>query len=62
MLLAIYKMNYTLNCRYAERGFFGEEDCQHVAFHSCMRTMNQARIAVSQDWFCAGKCLHCIQQ
>ena len=48
--LAIYKLNYTEGCsyigEYKKSSGLLVHDCEHVAFHRCMRKRNKARIVI----------------
>lgn len=53
--LAIYKLDKTLNCEYSAlciefRTPCRDGDCEHVAFHRCMREKHQARIVIHADY------------
>jgi len=53
--LAIYKLDKTLNCEYSAlciefRTPCRGGDCEHVAFHRCMREKHHARIVIHADY------------
>mmetsp|Transcript_9459 Transcript_9459/g.13074 ORF Transcript_9459/g.13074 Transcript_9459/m.13074 type:complete len:418 (+) Transcript_9459:142-1395(+) len=53
--LAIYKLHKTLDCEYAARCIEFRSpcrggDCEHVAFHRCMREKHQAKIVIHADY------------
>lgn len=46
MMLSIYKMKSTFQCKYNNLDENGEQDCEHVSFHRSMQRMHNARIRI----------------
>jgi hypothetical protein len=54
MMLAIYKIEKTINCTYSSIGIDKEDDCEHVAFHRDMINKHNARIRLMPLIYCQG--------
>lgn len=52
MMLSIYKMNSTFQCKYNNLDENGEQDCEHVSFHRSMQTIHNARIRILPQYQC----------